>query len=118
MNTQKRNRIKVSDLIGSRLCISSEDGERVFEKIKDLISNDENVVVSFENVDMLISLFLNVAIGQLYGALSENLIRERLEVEGLCDDDKELLKRVVENAKRYYSNKSSYDEAWLEEEDG
>lgn len=58
---------------------------------------------------MLISLFLNVAIGQLYGTFDEQTIRNQLRVEGLEQDDKELLKIVVDNAKKYYSNKQSYD---------
>lgn len=113
-----QNKIKVSSLIGSQLCVSAEDGQRLFEKIQYLVEKKENVIVSFENVEMLISLFLNVAIGQLYESFSEDVIREHLKVEGLCDDDMMLLKQVVDNAKRYYSNKKSYDEAWLEEEDG
>jgi hypothetical protein len=66
---------------------------------------------------MLISVFLNVAIGQLYGSFSEDIVRSQLKVEGLSSDDMELLKRVVDNAKKYYSNKDSYDDAWLEEDD-
>ena len=66
---------------------------------------------------MLISLFLNVAIGQLYGFFNEAKIRAQLKVECLSSDDMELLKRVVDNAKKYYSSQESYDKAWLEEDD-
>ncbi len=110
-------KIKVTDLIGSPLCISAEDGQKIFAKVENLLKEGKHVIISFENVTMLISLFLNVAIGQLYGSLSEESIRAQLKVEGLSSDDMELLKRVVDNAKKYYSNKNSYDDAWLEEED-
>lgn len=113
----KQNRIKVSSLIGSQLCISAEDGQRLFDKIKYFIENRQTVAVSFEGVSMVISLFLNVSIGQLYGFFSEGAIREHLKVEGLCDDDIILLKQVVSNAKKYYANRKSYDEAWSEQED-
>ncbi len=109
-------KIKVADLIGSPLCISAEDGQKVFEKIEKLVNAGKKVTISFENVTMLISLFLNVAIGQLYGSCSEDAIRTQLKVEGLSSDDMELLKRVVDNAKKYYSNPKSYDNAWLEED--
>ncbi|TWI73967.1 uncharacterized protein DUF4325 [Desulfobotulus alkaliphilus] len=108
-------KIKVADLIGSPLCISAEDGQKVFDKIEQLLRAGKQVSISFENVSMLISLFLNVAIGQLYGSFSEDEIRTQLKVEGLSSDDMELLKHVVDNAKKYYSNKKSYDDAWLEE---
>ncbi|HPJ27072.1 MAG TPA: STAS-like domain-containing protein [Synergistaceae bacterium] len=109
-------KIKIADLIGSELCISAEDGQKVFGKLEPLVRAGKQVVISFENVTLLISLFLNVAIGQLYGSFSEDAIRGQLRVEGLSSDDMELLKRVVDNAKRYYANKESYDEAWLEED--
>jgi hypothetical protein len=109
-------KIKVTDLIGNRLCISAEDGQKIFGKVEQLLRDGKQVTISFENVTMLISLFLNVAIGQLYGSFNEEAIRAQLKVEGLSSDDMQLLKRVVDNAKKYYSNKKSYDDAWLEED--
>ncbi|HPM00741.1 MAG TPA: STAS-like domain-containing protein [Candidatus Cloacimonadota bacterium] len=109
-------KIKVADLIGSPLCISAEDGQKVFDKVEHLVKTGKQVTVSFENVSMLISLFLNVAIGQLYNSFNEETVRAQLKVEGLSSDDMELLKRVVDNAKKYYSNKKSYDDAWQEED--
>lgn len=107
-------KIKVVELIGSSLCISVEDGQKVFDKIYPLIKDKKDVLISFENVSMLISLFLNVAIGQLYGSLQDEEIRSHLDVEGLSADDLDLVKHVVENAKKYYLNKKSYDGAWEE----
>jgi transcriptional regulator len=115
MNDQIK--IKVSDLIGGPLCISAKDGQKIFEKVEKLLKEGKQVTISFENVTMLISLFLNVSIGQLYGSFNEDEIRAKLKVEGLSPDDMELLKRVVDNAKKYYSNAQSYDDAWLEEDD-
>lgn len=113
----KRITIKVADLIGSPLCIAAEDGQKVFEKVKELLKGGKPVTVSFDRVNMLISLFLNVAIGQLYGSFREDDIRTKLQVEGLSGDDMELLKRVVDNAKRYYATPKQYDAAWQGEED-
>lgn len=109
--------IKVADLIGSPLCISAEDGQKVFDKVEGFLKDGRNVIISFDRVTMLISLFLNVAIGQLYGSFSEEEIRTKLRVEGLSGDDMELLKRVVDNAKRYYANPQQYDAAWQDEGD-
>lgn len=113
----KEIKIKVTDLIGSPLCISAEDGQKIFDIVKNLFEEGKQVTISFENVSMLISLFLNVAIGQLYGFFDETEIRAQLKVECLSSDDMELLKRVVDNAKKYYSNAESYDKAWLKEDD-
>ena len=109
--------IKVADLLGSPLCISAEDGQKVFNKVDALFKNGRSVIVSFDRVSMLVSLFLNIAIGQLYGSFSEDDIRAKFQVDGLSPDDMELLKRVVDNAKKYYANRKQYDIAWKNEED-
>jgi len=107
----------VPDLIGTPLCISAEDGQKVFEKVELLLKQGKPVTISFDRMTMLISLFLNVAIGQLYGSFSEEEVRSLIQVEGLSRDDMELLKRVVDNAKKYYANPKDYDSAWQDEGD-
>lgn len=109
--------IKVTDVIGSPLCISAEDGQKVFEKLEPLLKSGKQVTISFDRVSMLISLFLNVAIGQLYGSFSEDEVRSLVIVEALSGEDMELLKRVVDNAKKYYANPRDYDTAWKAEGD-
>lgn len=104
--------LRVADIIGSPLCISSEDGQKVFEKLVPLIRDGKHIILSFEQVSTLISLFLNAAIGQLYSDFTEEQIRTQLEVPDLAGDDREMLKRVVDNAKSYYANPDGYDKAW------
>lgn len=108
--------IRIAEIINSPLGISAEDGQKVFERISRGIAKGKILTLSFENITMLISLFLNVAIGQLYGSFTEEELRQQLKVEGLSPDDMELLKRVIENAKKYYANKKSYDKAWQEDD--
>lgn len=112
----ERITIKVADLIGSPLCISAEDGQKVYQKVESFLKIGRQVTISFDRVTMLISLFLNVAIGQLYGSFSEDEVRSMVQVDGLSGDDMELLKRVVDNAKKYYANPKGYDAAWHDEE--
>ena len=108
----ERINLRVADIIGSPVCISAEDGQKVFDKMVPLLRAGKKITLSFEKVDMLISLFFNVAIGQLYDTFSEEDIRASVEVRGLDSDDLEMLKRVVDNAKKYYSNPKGYDAAW------
>jgi hypothetical protein len=117
--TVMNNRIlvKVTDVIGGTLCISAEDGQKVYEKLEPLLKSGKQVTISFDGVSMLISLFLNVAIGQLYGTFREDEVRALVRVEDLSREDMELLKRVVDNAKKYYANPKGYDQAWEAEGD-
>lgn len=109
--------IRVVDLIGSYLCISADDGQKVFEKVERLLKSGKQITLSFDRATMLISLFLNVAIGQLYGSFNEEEVRSMLKVEGLSGDDMGLLKRVIDNAKKYYANPKGYDAAWHDDDE-
>jgi hypothetical protein len=107
--------IRVHEIVGGTLCVSAEDGQRVYDQIAPLLRNGQKVVISFEQVKTMISLFLNAAIGQLYGEFTEERIRELLSVQEMNQDDLGVLKRVVDNAKRYFANRSAADKAWKEE---
>lgn len=109
--------VRVYDIIGGPLCVSTEDGQRLHDKIAPLLKEGTPVVLSFERVDTLISAFLNAAIGQLYGELPEDRIRALLSVCDMAEDDRDVLKRVVENAKMYFSKTEEFDRAWWEEID-
>ena len=107
--------VRVFDIVGGPLCVSAEDGQRVHDKIAPLLRDGQKVVLSFEQVETLISAFLNAAIGQLYGEFPEDRIRELLSVRDLDEDDTAVLKRVVENAKAYFKAPKKFDKAWKEE---
>ncbi|QFY44840.1 DUF4325 domain-containing protein [Candidatus Methylospira mobilis] len=107
--------IRIFDIVGGPLCISTDDGQTVHDKIAPLLKDGQRVILSFSGVDTLISLFLHVAIGQLYGELTEERIRELLSVQDMAQDDLVLLKRAVENAKAFFKNRQGYEQAWKEE---
>lgn len=107
--------IRVFDVVGSPLCVSSADGQLVYDKLVPLVREGRKVAVSFAQIETLISAFLNTAIGQLYGEFTEEQVRERLSVRDMQPEDVALLKRVVDNAKRYFANPAAFDQAWKEE---
>ena len=107
--------IRVFDVVGVSLCVSSVDGQLVHDKLAPLLREGRKVAVSFAQVETLISAFLNTAIGQLYGEFTEERIRELLSVRDMAPEDVTLLKRVVDNAKRYFANPAAFDQAWKEE---
>jgi hypothetical protein len=102
--------VSVFNLVGNGFCVEAKDGDAVFNAISKALQQDQAVEISFQNVEMLTSAFLNTAIGQLYRDFSEEKIRALVKVIAMADADKALLRRVVETAKLYYQ-----DPAWLEE---
>ena len=107
--------VRASDVIGSPLGVSSDDGQKVHDKIAPLLREGRRVSLSFDRIETIISAFLNAAIGQLYGEFPEEKIRELFNVRDMAQEDLALLKRVVDNAKLYFANRKEFDQAWKEE---
>ncbi len=66
--------MKIINIINDKDATNPEDGEKIFNIIFDKIKNDENITLDFEGLDLILSTFLNSAIGQLYLKLDEKLI--------------------------------------------
>ena len=103
--------IRVNEVVGSELCIASDDGQKVHDRLAEALRAGRNVCLSFLNVDSLTSAFLNAAVGQLYAEFSEDEVRSKLSVSEMGEDDLALLKRVVETAKAYFQNPREFEEA-------
>lgn len=107
--------VRVFDVIGSSLAVSSDDGQKVCDKIAPLLREGCPVRLSFQKIETMISAFLNAAIGQLYGEFAEDKIRQLFTVQDMSQEDLALLKHVVDNAKLYFKNRKEFDNAWKEE---
>jgi hypothetical protein len=96
--------INIINIAGSTYCVESEDGQKVFNLISKALKENQNVVLSFLNVEIITTAFLNTAIGQLYGSFCEELIQKHLGVKDLSNIGTVSLKRVVNTAKLYYKD--------------
>jgi len=96
--------ISIFEVVGSQLCVASDDGQKVYDRVALALKEGRHVTVSFLNITSLTSAFLNAAIGQLYGSFTEEQIRSLLNVQDMRPDDIALLKRVVETAKQYFKD--------------
>ena len=102
--------ISMFETVGSPLCVASDDGQKVYDRLAAALKADRSVALSFHNVTALTSAFLNAAIGQLYGTFSEGQIRSQLNVEDVEPDDLALLKRVVDTAKLYFKDPERFNQ--------
>lgn len=103
--------INIYSIVGDALCVSAEDGEKVFERIEEAIKQGKKVVLNFQNVEMLTSAFLNTAVGKMYGAFDEQEIKNALSVTSMKPEDMALLKRVTDMAKQYFKDPELMDKA-------
>jgi hypothetical protein len=103
--------IRIFEVVGSPLCVASDDGLKVYQQIASVLKEGRKAQVSFQNVESLTSAFLNAAIGQLYGEFSEQQIKSSLKVMEMTREDLALLKRVVDTAKVYFKNREEMTKA-------
>jgi len=105
--------LKIFDIVGSPVWVSTDDGQKVYDKITAAFKANRSVNLSFANKESLITAFLNAAIGQLYsGEYDEAFLKEHLAFIDISDNDRAMLERAIDNAKRYFANRQSYDQAW------
>ena len=106
--------IKIVNTIGDVYGVEAEDGQKVFKLITKAFSEKKKVTLSFQNIEMLTTAFLNTAVGQLYKDHEESYIKKNLTVTDISGSGKVALKRVVDTAKLYYKDpdalKRSIDE--------
>ena len=97
--------VNIYSIVGNSYCVDSEDGEKVFAVLQKVLEQNNKAILSFLNVEMLTSAFLNTAVGRLYGLFSHEKIKASLSVKDISEDDKLLIKKVTDTAKAYYKNK-------------
>jgi hypothetical protein len=97
--------INIVNTIGDVYGVEAEDGQKIFSLINKAFLEDKKVLLSFQNIEMLTTAFLNTAVGQLYKDYSEEYIKENLKVtDDISESGKVALKRVVQTAKMYYKD--------------
>lgn len=105
--------LRIRDIVGSSIWVASDDGQKVYNEIERALNDGNAVELSFSGRETMITAFLNAAIGQLYsGKLSRKQIEDNLSFTDLSGDDRDMLSRAIDNAKRYFENQRNYDSAW------
>ena len=97
-------RLSIKNLIGSR-CIIKEDGQMIYDHIHNSLLSGEPVILDFEGVNQFASPFFNFAIGQLLKDVGEPDIWTLLQIDNLNKAGNLVVKKVIENAAKYYGDK-------------
>ncbi|WP_138225699.1 STAS-like domain-containing protein [Paenibacillus algicola] len=111
--------IKIQNIVGDN-CITREDGQKVYELIFPLLQRKDVVTLDFNNIGVFTSPFLNSAIGPLFKDFSREELREQLLFVNINSVGKSLMKIVIENSSRYYSDekfRKVHDDILSENED-
>ena len=94
---------EILTLIGKN-CITPGDGQHVYDLVVSELQADRPVELDFAGVEIFASPFFNFAIGQLLRDIQPENLNRLLKVSNLNPVGKQILKLVIENSKRYYSD--------------
>lgn len=95
--------VQVSTMTGE-YATDAESGQQVYDVIHPVLKAGQSVDLNFSGVTVFASAFFNVAIGQLLQDLGPESLNTLLKIEDLSSAGHNILKRVIANAKRYYSD--------------
>ena len=96
-------KVSVISVVGNPLCVAYRDGDKLYDRIVEAFEAGYRVSLSFCNVTLLTSAFLNNAIGRLYGRFSSEEIEACLSYNDIEPDDQLMVAAVVENAKQFFN---------------
>jgi hypothetical protein len=101
--------IRIYEEVGGDAAISVADGDQIFQKIDKAFSNNLKVSLDFQNIELIITAFLNACIGQLYSKYSSEELNENLKLDNVKEEDKFLFHKAIKRAKEYFENPESFD---------
>ncbi|WP_353932055.1 STAS-like domain-containing protein [Okeanomitos corallinicola TIOX110] len=107
---------KVYDIIGEN-CTSQRSGQQLYDLIHPQLQAGESVELDFTGVRKFLSVFFNLAIGQLLRDMKVEEFEKLLIVNGLNSFGQQTYDNVIDHAKQYYSNdtyRQAVDEMILE----
>lgn len=93
-------KLKIKEVINSDLAISPEAGDKIFKLIVNELEKDNPVILDFSELDLMTTVFLNSAIGNLYSRFSSDVLNKLLKMENVPKADIFLIKEVVKMAKQ------------------
>lgn len=102
-------RVRLIDLIGTPLAVSSKDGKRVHDVVHQHIEAGRSVRLDFDGIRNLTSAFLITAIGRLYGEFDHGRLSELLSADNTRPAHAALLKDVTQAAKEYLEDPDRHE---------
>lgn len=96
----------IHDLVG-KTCMTPEDGQKVYALTHPKLLEERPVELDFTGVDIFASPFFNFAIGQLLRDIPAETLNRLLKISNLNPVGRQILKRVIENSKQYYSDENT-----------
>ncbi len=103
-------KIGVKNAIKTIYCIDTADGEKIYLLLRNTLSEDKLVRLSFEGIELVIAAFLNTAVGQLFKDFDAPYVESHLSVEDLHEDFQHIWNKVIKRSPNYYTHQEAMDQ--------
>ena len=87
-------------------CLLIEDGKKIYDIVLPSVKNGVNIELDFEGVTVFSSPFFHSALGSILEYVSYEDFNKFVKIINLHESGKNLLKRVMEDSRRYYTDKN------------
>ncbi len=94
-------KINVLELAGSACCVTAEQGELLYQKIVAGLNEGDVIDLDFSGTAVFASSFFN-ALGRLVERFPISYLHDGLKFTGLTPDGHQILRRVIDNAKKHF----------------
>ena len=91
--------LRIINIINSEFAVSPEDGDSIFNLIKEKVDSKEKVIIDFSGIDIMTTAFLNNAIGKLYNIYDKEKLNQYISMKNISKSDFNLVKKVIDRAK-------------------
>ncbi|WP_152226416.1 STAS-like domain-containing protein [Pseudomonas sp. SCB32] len=95
--------LQVRELVGEN-AMTLDDGKAIFRSIHEPLLHGDTVELDFDGVKVFASPFFNAGIGALLEDVKPDILNRNLKINHISDFGSRVLRRVIENAKEYYSS--------------
>lgn len=98
--------IGVKDFITTSMAMSPEKAEPIFQLVKENILKNNKIVIDFKGVNIVITAFLNVAYGKLYGLkeINDLSIKENVTFINTTESINDIIQEVQTNSITFFKN--------------
>lgn len=101
--------INVYNIVNGPFCVDTADGEKIYSLLHKAISEQKHVNLSFKGIELVITAFLNIAVGKLYKDFDDATIKKYLIKTDLSEAFESSWDKVVTGAPIYYSNQKEIE---------
>ncbi|MDD4556240.1 MAG: STAS-like domain-containing protein [Alphaproteobacteria bacterium] len=97
--------LKVKEIIDSEFAVSADRANKVYNLISNAIKEKKRINVSFKDIEVLITAFLNIIYGDLYRDFKEEEIENYVSFIDLTNDWEELIPLIKQRALEFYKKR-------------